>query len=352
MRLLTILLILFYTSLSFSNEEAEHDNWSSSYLGFETLDIDERVSLFPEIKESSANGDLLAKYYLAHYYLYGIGVKENVKLGLTLLSENAVAGHYESKKLYVLTKIQGANKKSKVGEYSKWHNELVASNDADVNSITLFYKYLSKEKSAKEAINDLTAIATKNQGLSNFYLAIVYSNIGNKSDYRVNLGIAADMKIVKAMGLIGREYLYTDQNFEKSIPFLKRAAAAGDKGATYLLGKVFFDRKEDNSSLHEAEKYLLLSTNHYTKLAYAKLGQLYVYKFGFEGNVTAEKYLLMAANQGIVQSQYNLALFYKHAYITTKGKEEFREKGLTWANAAKENGSREANALIEFFNTF
>lgn len=63
------------------------------------------------------------------------------------------------------------------------------------------------------------------------------------------------------------------------------------------------------------------------------------YRFYERSQEDADRWLLMAARQGHVVSQYNLAVaFYKKSEL---------DEALHWASLAKENGEDKAQSLIE-----
>lgn len=318
---------------------------------FDTQSLNHRNNVFEGFLKLAGGYDAEAMYYLSQYYLFGIGIKKDVEEGLTLLRVAANMGHERAKKLYVLAILEGSIKAHETEDFHLWKNDLIKCSDPDVVSNQIYDDYFDRSISSEDALVRLKILANGTQGLPHYHIALINRDLGNQAEFLSNLEVASNSGVYSAMALVGADLLFNKNSFSKALPYLEKSAANGMVLTSYILGKEFFDRKENPLFLEKARLYLLQASLNGHRKASAKLGRLYIYKGGFENNKQAEVALMKAAFSGVVEAQFNLALYYKDQYINTNGDCQFLDKGRKWAQKSLKSGFNKSVSLLEYFNS-
>ncbi|MCP4989505.1 MAG: sel1 repeat family protein [Colwellia sp.] len=349
-RYMVLMSTLFISLSSFSVSADDPSNLMSQDLKnamelFNTIDIDARSRAYELFNKYSSMDSQIIDYYLARYYLNGIGIVADSQKALGLILKNGLLGDSKSKKLYLFSGFEDETIINSI-LYNEWMDDLKQQGDPDVWVLYFYTQYSKGDLTYEKTLELIEQKLSKNTYLAHYIMSLVYSKTKNNELVAKHIKLASDGDVRNAQYLYA-VFLFYQKNLQaEAEKYLLQAAAGGHTEASYWLGKIYFREKENNNTLKLAEKYFLLAAQNNHLLASAKLGQLYIYKFGTSNNDNAEKYLLIAANGGLVPAQYNLALLYKGFYLAQDYKSEFAEKSLLWSKFAMDSGNNKARVLF------
>ena len=131
---------------------------------------------------------------------------------------------------------------------------------------------------------------------------------------------------VEELRNLGEVYLNKGE-FERALPYFKKAAAQNDSEAQFFLGEIYFNGHDAVSQNYETarEWFLLAAAQNHAKAQFY-LGMIYSEGYGVEANAEeAFQWYERSAQNGDMDALYNLACCYKEGFGIEQDLEKAQE---------------------------
>lgn len=288
-------------------------------------------------------------HQLGESYLFGRGVTLNVKKAAYYLEQSASNGYAPSQFSIGWMHLKGDHYEKNHSHAAEWFHKAALQDYAqaqyflgarykngegrpkDYRQAAYWYEKAA-EKGLPRAQNDLGSLYQ--QGLG------VEQNYDQAHKWYV---LAADSKLAHAMNNLGQLHqggLGVPKDYDKARRWFELAADREHSAAMYSLG-VFYEHGygvERNNLL--ARNWYQKSHQHGEALGAQALGVLSLNGIGTKKSAKeAFTYFLHAANAGLADSQYQIALYYIDSRLDT---EKNHEKMIYWLKKAAKNGHTDA----------
>ncbi len=343
-------------------------------------------------------GYAAAQNNLGYMYEYGQGVTVDYAIAAQWY-EKAIAQNYALAMYYLAwlhldEKLENFDKNyaAQLLEKAGWLGDSYAQNDIGY----LYEKGIGVEQNYEKAKVWYQRAALKNFAIAQYNLALLYKNNklntgvdfdksffwfqaasakgDEKSHYQLGLaykngqGTAVDLAkacalFVKAgeltealyeRGFCAKQGIDQEANLSEAMRLWEQAAKAGSTAAAYELGMSYFEELEDNT---QAGYWLREAAAARDKLAMRDLSYLLYQMLGdswSEDDNTEEAewvtWARLAAQEGVVESQYDLAWYYANG----KGVSQNWQEAETWYKAAAEQNyaSAQNNLALIYLNGY
>jgi enhanced entry protein EnhC len=370
-------------------QEAANAGLSYAHLNLAILKHEQSKDFLPELKQALAMGNSKAGLLLADYYLSQANGQEEmqkareiyqhfaeqgdkegqVKLGFML--EKALGGSVDlaaAKKWYEAAAQQGqalaqyllaelyqlgdATQQVDYAEAKKWYQQ--SAKNFPPAAIALGFIYDTVDADYEQALASYQQAANQGLGLGQLNLALIYElGKGRPVDYSSAAKLyqaAAEQGVPQAMVQLAGLYLQgqgVSQDESDALSWYKKAAEAGDQEASYQLGLM--------SELGMATKVDMASALHDYQVAAekgnakAKLALARIYQQGIgvaQDKQQALDYYKQLASEGNPFAQYQLAM----SYYSSENNKHMPAEGKLWLVRARDNGSAEANRMLQWLD--
>ena len=236
-------------------------------------------------KKAAENNLLEAQNDLAYMYLNGLGVPQNIKLGVQTLKESAQAGNayaqFKMGSLYLKGEFIPKNEK----EAFYWFEKAAKKNHhrAQYQLSEMYGKGIGVQKDIFQSIYLLKTLAAQaDNAYAQFKLGLIYQNnaaVKNEQTALYWFEKAAKKNYPKALAQLAHIYLTGEMNVEKNMPkafnlYLK-AANRDHSPSQYMIG-VMHEKGigVEVSSQKALDWYKKAAENNFLK-SYLKLAQIY-----------------------------------------------------------------------------
>ncbi|MCM1220139.1 MAG: relaxase MobL [Lachnospiraceae bacterium] len=290
--------------------------------------LNEGLSLF---EKSAAQNNQFAQYTLGIIYLNGAteNIEQDISKAIEYLTLSAEQGNafaqYQLGQLYL--KNEEMKDIDKALDYLKQAEE----QDNSYLKYNLGRIYLDNEEimDIDKAISYLSDAAEDNNPFAAYTLANLYS----KNDFIVSDKEVAEQwykmafegfsalesdqntkvsdSVLYNLGIMHFNGLGTEQNIEKAIDYLVKAAQDGHEYAQYKLGKIYIDGEGVKQNAEYASLWLKASAEQGNQFAQYQLGKIYYEEeYGLKDIYKSITYLEQSAEQGNQFAQYQLGIIY------------------------------------------
>jgi len=275
-----------------TNEATDNKTKEAADIAYKFTQKKKYKEAFPHLEIAANGGDAWAQNQLGYIYSEGNIVTQDYGKALYWREKSAEQGNRSGQYMLGWTYYYGHGVAKDYRKALSWYEKAAAHNDKDAQKMV---KQINKELPAFEAAEAKRIAAEKAQ------LAAKAKADNAKTE------IAEAIRIFK-------EFEEKDE-LAKGLPYLKKAADAGDTWAKNHLGDI-----------------------------YCAFGQQFAAN---EDNAAAFEWFELSAKLGNAESQYFLAVM----YATGSGTKENLSAAQTWLKKAAEQGHKEAQKTYnQFFN--
>jgi len=275
----------FLNASEYGNSEALF-NLGEIYREFEDKNLRYQKS-FPFYKESALLGDDNAQYRLAEYYLNGLGVEEDLEQAFVWYQKSAEQENAKAQNMLGRCYEEGWGVAKDESKAFEWYKQAAENgdNDGQCNLAFLYYNGTSVGKDYKEAFKWYQKAAEQDNNIAQHMLGKCYEegkgvekNESKAFEYYKQAAIQGNKYAQYSLGSCFVNGTGTKKDYEQAVYWFKVAAEQGNVTAKYILGHIYYmgsyDVKQD---YHEAVTWYekAIEQGEVSALAYYNLGECY-----------------------------------------------------------------------------
>ena len=234
-----------------------------------------------------------AQALMARYYIYGVGVKEDIKKGISLYEKAANKNHEASQ--------------ARLGN--------------------LYYDGDKVEKNIDKAIYWLEKAASNGNMNTQFKLGYMYAGSKDNKIKDLKKSIywyeyACNQKSTAACNNLGHAYQYAlgvEKDIDKATSYYEKSANNGGDYGQMNMGYAYLNGNGKTKNYTEAFYWFKKSADQQNKWSQNEVGILLVKGYGTNKDYKlASEYFIKASDQNITESKAYLSIMYKHGFGVKK----------------------------------